>query len=116
MLPAERRVRRPEEFAVAVRDGRRVGASGLVLHLRTTAGTAPSRAGFVVGRNVGTAVVRNRIRRQLRHLIAPRLVDLPVGTDLVLRALPAASTLSRRELAATLTALLERLQRSAATT
>jgi ribonuclease P protein component len=47
-------------------------------------------------------VVRNRIRRRLRHLLAPRLAELPHGTDVVLRVLPAAATLSRAELATAL--------------
>jgi ribonuclease P protein component len=50
------------------------------------------RAGFVVSRAVGGAVVRNRVRRQLRHLVAARLGGFPAGTRLVVRALPAAAT------------------------
>jgi ribonuclease P protein component len=109
VLAAERRVRRPEDFSVAVREGRRVGAPGLVIHRRTTPATTPARAGFVVGRSVGTAVVRNRVRRQLRHLLAARLDEFPAGVDLVIRVLPASATLSRRDLAATMNLLLDRL-------
>jgi ribonuclease P protein component len=109
VLAAERRVRRPEDFSVAVREGGRVGAPGLVVHRRTTAATTPARAGFVVGRTVGTAVVRNRVRRQLRHLVAIRLDEFPPGVDLVIRVLPASATLSRRDLAATLNRSLDRL-------
>jgi ribonuclease P protein component len=109
VLPAERRVRRPEDFSVAVSEGRRVSGPGLVVHRRTTVTATPSRAGFVVGRGVGTAVVRNRVRRQLRHLLASRLQEFPAGVDLVIRVLPAAATLSRRDLAATLHRLLDRL-------
>jgi ribonuclease P protein component len=104
VLPAERRVRRREEFTAAVRDGRRGAASGLVMHVSSTsAGLAdsggPARAGFIVGRAVGSAVTRNRVRRRLRHLIAPRLGQLPSGTVVIVRATPAAATRSGRELA-----------------
>ena len=56
--------------------------------------TAPKsavRAGFVVSKAVGGAVVRNRVRRRLRHLMRSRLNRLPDGTDVVVRATPAAA-------------------------
>jgi ribonuclease P protein component len=36
-------------------------------------------------------VVRNKVKRRLRHLVAERLGDLPPGTSLVVRALPGAA-------------------------
>lgn len=51
-----------------------------------------SRVGFVVSKAVGGAVVRNRVERRLRHLVATELVGAPVGLDVVVRALPAAAT------------------------
>jgi ribonuclease P protein component len=60
---------------------------------------APARAGFVVGRSVGGSVTRNRVSRRLRHLVAPLLKDLPDGSGLVVRALPAAAHASTDELA-----------------
>jgi len=68
----------------------------------------PPRAGFVVGRSVGGAVVRNRIRRQLRHLMASRIVSLPPGARVVIRVLPAAANSSGAQLAADLDAALAR--------
>jgi ribonuclease P protein component len=88
MLPVERRVRRRNEFAAAVRDGRRASGPGVVIYLLRTPRPGLARAGFVVGRGVGPAVARNRLRRQLRHLLAPRLAALPDGIDVVVRALP----------------------------
>ena len=35
---------------------------------------------------------RNRVLRRLRHLAADRIPLTPAGTDLVIRALPAAAT------------------------
>jgi len=49
------------------------------------------RAGFVVSKAVGGAVVRNRVRRRLRHLMRSRLDLLPDRTDVVVRALPGAA-------------------------
>jgi ribonuclease P protein component len=108
VLPAERRVRRRDEFTATVRDGRRLGATGLVVHVSHTDRARPARAGFIVTRAVGPAVTRNRLRRRLRHLIAPRLTALPAGTDLVIRVTPAAASLTRPELAASLDRMFDR--------
>jgi len=49
------------------------------------------RAGFVVSKAVGNAVIRNAVKRRLRHLVRPRLADLPLGAVVVVRALPDAA-------------------------
>lgn len=41
---------------------------------------------------VGGAVVRNRVKRRLRHLAAARFPALDFPVDIVVRALPAAAT------------------------
>jgi ribonuclease P protein component len=76
-------------------------------------GAGTSRAGFVVPKPVGGAVVRNRVKRRLRHLVRERIDQLPPGTDLVVRALPAAADRSYRGLAADLDAALEAAHRKA---
>lgn len=50
----------------------------------------PARAGVVVGRNVGGAVVRSRVKRRLREVLRARLEELPDGSLTVIRALPGA--------------------------
>jgi ribonuclease P protein component len=92
-----------------VRQGQRAGGSGLVAHLLITPSPAPARVGFVVGRGVGPAVVRNRVRRRLRHLVADRLTRLPDGTLLVLRATAASSEASSSELGAAMDRVLDRI-------
>ncbi len=37
---------------------------------------------------IGNAVARNRVKRQLRHLVADRLRHAPFDLDVVVRALP----------------------------
>ncbi|HLU43710.1 MAG TPA: ribonuclease P protein component [Natronosporangium sp.] len=120
MLDRAHRLRRRDEFTAALREGRRVGRGTLVVHLRLTDASAPPRAGFIVSRAVGGAVVRNRVRRRLRHLVREHLSVLPNGALLVVRALPAAATarwadLSRDLAAALRTAVRRELARHGAT-
>ena len=52
------------------------------------------RLGFAVPKAVGNAVVRNRIKRQLREIVRERLAGLPQSNDYVLvvrRGLPEAA-------------------------
>ncbi|MGW0534630.1 ribonuclease P protein component [Streptomyces sp. NPDC003032] len=117
MLPTEHRLRRREDFATAVRRGRRAGRPLLVVHLRSGATDPhvpgetlpPTRAGFVVSKAVGGAVVRNSVKRRLRHLMRDRLASVPPGSLVVVRALPGAGDADHAQLARDLDAALQRL-------
>ncbi len=50
--------------------------------------------GFVVSKKVGNAVERNRVKRRLRHLSGR--FDLSAPADVVVRALPDASSQPER--------------------
>ncbi len=52
----------------------------------------------MAGRRVGPAVVRNRVKRQLREQVRARLESLPPGSLLVVRALPGAAEATFTEL------------------
>jgi ribonuclease P protein component len=60
------------------------------LVLYAAPGEGPSRHGFVVGRRVGKAVVRNRVRRRIKA-IGWELAREVSGLDVVVRALPSAA-------------------------
>ena len=90
-----------------VRGGRRAGRPLLTVHL-DGAGSGRT-AGLVVSKAVGGSVVRHRVARRLRHLLAPRLAALPEGTRLVVRAAPAAATATSAELGVDLDRALARL-------
>jgi ribonuclease P protein component len=117
-------MRRPSDFTSTLRRGpgtARVGLGAVVVHVRTAeepmragASEGPARVGFVVSRAVGPAVVRNRVKRRLRHAMRPLLRRLPAGTRIVVRAQPAAAGASWDRLTADLEAALTRaLARSA---
>jgi ribonuclease P protein component len=78
------------------------------------AGSPPAvRAGFVVPKTVGGAVLRNKVKRRLRHLVRDRLGQLPAGTAVVVRALPLAAERSYLGLSADLDAALAAAHRKA---
>ncbi|WP_131736512.1 ribonuclease P protein component [Actinomadura roseirufa] len=120
MLPSGHRMRRRDEFTLAVRRGRRAGRPTVVVHLLPSGATGeaadpagPPLVGFIVARTVGNAVVRNSVRRRLRHLMRAHLDRLPAGSLLVVRANPAAGKARPDELAADLESALDRLLRPA---
>lgn len=90
MLSAAHRMREGSDFSLTMRRGVRSGNSTLVVHLlRLDDPPVPSAlVGFVVSKAVGNAVVRNRVKRRLRHLVAERLDGVEPGTRVVVRALP----------------------------
>ncbi|HEX5114774.1 MAG TPA: ribonuclease P protein component [Pseudonocardiaceae bacterium] len=120
MLPAAARLTSSREFGTVVRRGRRAGRPRLVLHALnvrtpemstpTRVGQPTARVGFVVSKAVGNSVVRHRVTRRLRHLMADRLGTLPAGCTLVVRALPASAEASSGELGADLDGALSRLK------
>jgi len=118
VLPQQSRMRRPAEFRLALRAGRRAGGSVVAGHLLLPSGSHgavrsgdPAKVGFIVSRAVGSAVVRNRVKRRLRELVRKRLASLPGGCLLVLRAHPAAAGARQADLAADLDLVIERLLR-----
>jgi ribonuclease P protein component len=114
VLPAESRMRRQREFSDTVRRGSRSGRTLLTGYLLVPAGApedAPPRAGFVVSRAVGPAVVRNRVRRRLRALVREYMSSLPGGSLLVVRAHPQAATARQADLAAELDLVMNTLVR-----
>ena len=116
MLSSSNRIRRSAEFGAAVRGGKRAGRPTLVAHLAVpdappAPGSHPARAGFVVSKAVGPAVVRTTVKRRLRHLVRERLPLLPDGSLLVVRALPPSAAADSAALGADLDSALKRLLR-----
>jgi len=111
VLPAAHRLTDGATFHRTVRAGRRAGTRTLVVHLvADSADPSGPRVGFVVSKAVGNAVVRNRVKRRLRHLAREHVSSLPGGAVLVVRALPAAATVGYRELGSDLVRCLSRVQ------
>jgi ribonuclease P protein component len=112
VLPSEFRMRHRTEFTLAVRRGTRAGRPRVTAHLLLRPqNDEPARVGFIVSRAVGTAVVRNRVKRRLRVLVRGYLGVLPAGSLLVVRANPPAAAARQADLAADLALVMDRLLR-----
>ena len=101
-------VRGRKSFAALSRHGHRVREGPLTVIHRAD-DTAP-RVAFAVGRKVGPAVVRNRLRRRLRALWRQAT---PAEGDYLIVVAPGAADLSFAQLQARLEAAMARLEPAA---
>ena len=95
MLSHDHRLHRPTEFTEVVRRGRRSSRPLLTVHFLlatepVSAPAGPARAGLVISKAVGGAVVRHQVARRLRPLLRDRIATMPPGVRVVVRAAPAA--------------------------
>jgi ribonuclease P protein component len=102
------RIRKNTEF-VATMKGKRLSIDGLSLFYRKNDGTN-FRVGLSVGKKLGNAVKRNRLRRQIRSCITKVLGDHAAGYDLVFVARQGLAVLAFDQV---LKAVTRALQRSA---
>jgi ribonuclease P protein component len=88
----ERRYRlsRSKDFDAVYRQGRSVSTRYLTLHWfpRADDPAGEPRLGLAVPKAVGSSVVRNRLKRQLRETWQELAADVPRGRDYVLAARP----------------------------
>jgi len=106
LLPRELRLRESRCFQSVYRRGRSWSDLHLVVH--TLPRPEPEkRFGLVVGKKVGGAVQRNRVRRLLREACRALAPHVPVGVDVVVVARVAAGAASLAELTATMQSLFQ---------
>lgn len=88
MLPVSARLTSPQDFARTTKSGLRVTSEHFVgyLHITPALNDQP-RAGLIIGKSVGGSVQRHRVSRQIRHAIAPLLINFPQGSLIVIRGL-----------------------------
>lgn len=61
-------------------------------------GDVGTRAAFAVGKSVGNSVQRHQVVRRLRPIVVAAMQDLPMGTQVVIRAMPEAAKATSQEL------------------
>ena len=97
--PKRRRLSRSAEFERVYRQGRSKGNRFLVLYAfpREEQDAEGPRLGLSVGRRVGGAVDRTRVKRALREAFWEEARRLPDGSDYVVVARPESLALIERE-------------------
>lgn len=110
MLPAVNRLRGDRMILTVLRKGRRVHSPALTLHIGRAPTAVPPRATVVVGKKLSkSAVVRNRVKRRVRAILAaPLATAVPAGTLLIVIARPPAAWYTFADLKRELTTLLVR--------
>lgn len=93
-------------FALLRRHGRRARSGPLALSWVPLPGDDPPRVAYAVGKAVGSAVIRNKVRRRLRWSLDGVGARLPSGAY-VIRVGPSAATMPAHELQAHVAALVE---------
>jgi ribonuclease P protein component len=93
-----RRLSRSGEFERVYREGRSHASRHLVVYAfpRAEDGDSEPRLGVSVGRKLGGAVERNRMKRLLREAFWSSAEELRDGHDFVIVARPAAADLARQ--------------------
>lgn len=94
-----------EQYTLVAREGSS-WADGLLVMRALSNGLGFSRYGISVSKRVGTAVVRNRVKRLLREIL--RVVALKPGTDIVFIARTLAATANYAALKKSVEGLLSR--------
>lgn len=109
MLPRANRMTDPAEFRRCFKEGTRAGSATLVVHCRTDEDLSPSLVGFVVPKKeIMRANGRNRVKRQLRHLMRERLANQPQSARIVVRITRQALGMTSKELGKELDSALRR--------
>jgi ribonuclease P protein component len=91
VLAKRNRLTTGEDYRSTVRRGRRFVGPHTVTYVRAS-DSSDARFGFIVAKNVGVAVTRNRVRRRLKAACYALLPSVSPGVAVVVRALPEASS------------------------
>lgn len=112
MLARPFRLTRGIDYRLVVRRGVRCGGARVVTSVLATGEAREPRFGFIVSKQVGSAVIRNTVRRRLKAVCAQVLADVPEGTDVVIRALPASAAATFVELNSDVIRCFDKLNRT----
>ena len=83
LFPRQARLVRRGEFDAVYRAGKRRSSFHFTVFFRANE-LPQSRFGFSIKRALGSAVVRNRIRRRLREVVRCHRLEIPAGWDMVI--------------------------------
>jgi ribonuclease P protein component len=98
---------RPADFAAIGAQGTSKSHPLMTARFRRT-DLDVTRIGLATGRNLGTAVARNRVRRRIREALRVMAPSFQPGWDVLIIARPAIAAADHSALVAALTQLLRR--------
>jgi ribonuclease P protein component len=98
-FPKAARLALAAEFASVRASGRSVHGRLMLLGILKKDDASPARVGIVTSRKVGSAVVRNRVRRRLRELVRHARPAMNSGAWIVIVAKSASAKASHAALA-----------------
>lgn len=97
-LPKSRRLTQSSDFERMKKEGRSQRGPLLILSVLPAQDRHRLRVGFVTSKRIGSAVVRNRVRRRLREIVRKHQSDLRENFWIVIIARPKAAHVAYREL------------------
>ncbi|HEV3038624.1 MAG TPA: ribonuclease P protein component [Candidatus Angelobacter sp.] len=109
-FPRSSRLLKHADFQTVYQKGRKYFAENITTFYRRRSDDQGPRVGFAVGKVLGSAVVRNRIRRRLRAAVQRRLATLNLPLDIVLHPRKSVQTLEFVRLEAELGRIFTTLQ------
>lgn len=110
-FPREARLLKHADFQVVYKQGRKHFSGNMTAFYRENQGTVGPRVGFTVGKVLGGAVDRNRIRRRMRSAVRNHLGELARPLDLVLHPRKSVLTLEFSRLDAEVMQVFAAVQR-----
>ena len=106
-MKREYRVKKHPEFDHIIKSGKKYKSERFTLYCETSPDQKHSRIGIAVGKKNGNAVVRNRLKRQVRAMVAKRNdYSLPLDVIILIRPSYSSEKFDENE-AELLNALLE---------
>lgn len=110
MLPTQHRLRHSADIGLVRQRGQRWQHPIVVLfvYIQPQESATASRFAIAVGRHIGKATRRNRVKRRIREILRVRLSDMAAGYDCLIVARAGAATASFGELEGALVQLLSR--------
>ncbi len=105
-FPKEERIRRRADFLKTLKEGTKSQTAHFWFSFRPN-GLRQCRLGITVGKRVGPAVVRNRLKRRIREFFRQNKILFPEATDFVVTAKEDAGRLDSRQVAGEFKAILK---------
>jgi ribonuclease P protein component len=99
------------DFQAVYKEGRKYFSGNITVFFRRRADSGGPRVGFTVGKVLGGAVQRNRIRRRLRAAVQRRLAEFSLPLDLVMHPRKAVLDMEFARLDSEVGGVLEAIQR-----